>query len=156
MVRLLVRENAEMIPEILATLICGIFAGAAIYINLVEQPARLSCGVKLAVTEWRHSYKRGALMQAPLAVIGSLLAFLSWWIDRGSAWLIGGILLLAVVPFTVIVIFPTNKLLDSDELDLTSTQAEYLLRLWGKLHAVRSGLSFFAFVIFLVALRNNP
>jgi len=70
-------EVAEMMVEILATLACGIFAGAAIYVNLVEQPARLSCGVSVALTEWRPSYKRGTAMQAPLAVIGSILAFTS-------------------------------------------------------------------------------
>src|ERR1700747_3636693 len=63
-------------------------------------------------------------MQAPLAVLGSLLAFLAWRRDRNSAWLIGGFLLFAIVPFTLIVIFPTNKLLESDRRDLTSTQAE--------------------------------
>ena len=145
-----------MIPEILATLACGIFAGAAIYINLVEQPARLSCGPKLAVIEWRPSYKRGTALQAPLAVIGSVLAFISWWLDKDSAWLLGGVLLLAVVPFTLIVIFPTNKMLESDELDSSSAQAEHLLRLWGRLHAVRSALSFLAFVTFLIALRHKP
>lgn len=144
-----------MIPEIVATLTCGVFAGAAIYVNLVEQPARLSCGVKSAVTEWRPSYKRGTLLQAPLAMIGSLSAFLAWWLDRNPAWLIGGSLLFAIVPFTLIVILPTNKLLESDELDLSSTRAEHLLRLWGKLHAVRTALSFSSFVIFLVALSNK-
>jgi hypothetical protein len=148
--------GSEMISEILATLSCGIFAGAATYINLVEQPARLSCGVTLAVTEWRPSYKRGTALQAPLAVVGSVLAFYSWWLERGSAWLIGGAVLLAVVPFTLIVIFPTNKKLESNELDVSSAQAEHLLRLWGRLHAVRSGLSFLAFVIFLFALREKP
>jgi hypothetical protein len=44
-----------MIPELVATLASGIFFGAALYINLVEQPARVSCGVPLAVTEWRPS-----------------------------------------------------------------------------------------------------
>lgn len=107
-----------MIPEIVATLASGIFAGAAVYINLVEQPARLACGVELAVTEWRPSYKRGAVMQAPLAMIGSLAAFVSWWFDRGLAWLIGGLLLLLIIPFTLVVILPTNRRLDSRELDL--------------------------------------
>jgi hypothetical protein len=51
-----------MIPEILATLACGIFAGAALYVSLVEQPARLSCGIALAITEWRPSYHRGTIM----------------------------------------------------------------------------------------------
>jgi hypothetical protein len=102
-------ENVKMMPQIVATLACGIFTGAALYINLVEQPARLSCGITLAVTEWKPSYKRGTVMQASLAIVGSLLALASWWIGKDAAWLLGGILLLAVVPFTLVVIFPTNK-----------------------------------------------
>jgi hypothetical protein len=148
-------EDREMIVEILATLACGIFAGAAVYVGLVEQPARLSCGVNVALTEWRPSYKRGAAMQASLAVTGSILAFISWWLEKDTAWLIGGVLLLAVVPFTLIVILPTNKMLESDKLDSSSAHAEQLLRRWGRLHAVRSGLSFLAFVIFLFALRHR-
>ena len=141
-----------MIPEIVATLASGIFAGAAAYVNFVEQPARLSCGVELAVTEWRPSYKRGTLMQAPLAVIGSLAALISWWFDKGLAWLIGGLLLLLIIPFTLVVILPTNKRLESEELDLRSEEAGSLLRRWGRLHAVRSMLSVMAFVLFLFLL----
>jgi Domain of unknown function (DUF1772) len=141
-----------MIPEILATLACGMFAGAAFYVSLVEHPARLSCGMRLALAEWKPSYRRGTVTQASLAMIGSVLAILSWWLDKNAAWLIGGAFLFAVVPFTLIVIFPTNKQLESDELDLSSNQAENLLYLWGRLHAIRSGLSFLAFVIFLIAL----
>jgi uncharacterized membrane protein len=141
-----------VIPEIVATLASGIFAGAAVYINLVEQPARLSCGVEQAVTEWRPSYKRGTVMQAPLAVIGSLAALLSWWFDRDLAWLIGGLLLLLIIPFTLVVILPINKRLESRELDLRSEEAGYLLRRWGRLHAVRSILSTVAFVMFLLRL----
>src|SRR6266849_5267566 len=126
----------------------GIFAGAALYINFVEQPARLSCGVQLAVTEWRPSYKRGTLMQAPLAVVGSLSAFISWWFDRSLSWLLGGVLLLLIVPFTLVVILPTNKRLESQELDLRSEEAGSLLRRWGRLHAVRSILSGAAFSYF--------
>jgi hypothetical protein len=37
--------------QIIATLVCAIFAGAAIYINLVEHPARMSCGTEVALAE---------------------------------------------------------------------------------------------------------
>ena len=141
-----------MIPEIVATFASGIFAGAAVYVNFVEQPARLSCGVQLAVTEWRPSYKRGTLMQAPLAVVGSLSAFISWWFDRSLSWLLGGVLLLLIIPFTLVVILPTNKRLESQELDLRSEEAGLLLRRWGRLHGVRSILSGIVFVVFLFAL----
>src|SRR5262250_531119 len=123
-----------MISQIVATFACGVFFGAAVYINLVEQPARISCGVPLAVTEWRPSYKRGTLMQAPLALIGSLSALLAWWFERSTAWFVGGLLLLLVVPFTFVAIMPTNKRLESQELDLQSEEAGRLLRKWGKLH----------------------
>jgi Domain of unknown function (DUF1772) len=144
-----------MIPEILATLACGIFAGAAIYVNLVEQPARLSCGIALAITAWRPSYQRGTVMQASLALVGSILAFYSAWLSRDLEWLIGGALLFAVVPFTLLVIFPTNKKLQSPELDVTSKEAERLLRLWGQLHAVRSVLGLVAFAVLLYALKSS-
>jgi len=144
-----------MIPEILATLACGIFAGAALYINLVEQPARLSCGVALAITEWKPSYKRGAAMQATLALAGSILGLISWWNGKQAVWLLGGALLFAVIPFTLIVILPTNRELQSGALDVSSARAELLLRRWNVLHAVRSGLAIVAFLIFLYALQRK-
>ena len=141
-----------MVSEIVATLASGFFAGAAVYVSFVEQPARLSCGVELAVREWRPSYKRGTAMQAPLAVIGSLAALISWWLGRDLAWLLGGLLLLLIIPFTLVVIMPTNKRLESRELDLRSEEAGSLLRRWGRLHAVRSILSGVVFLIFLFKL----
>ncbi len=91
-------------------------------------------------------------MQAPLALIGSLSALVSWWSDGGRAWLVGGLLLLLVVPFTLVVILPTNKRLESQELELRSQETDRLLRRWGRLHAVRSLLSGAAFLIFLISL----
>jgi len=88
-------------------------------------------------------------MQAPLALIGSLSALLAWWFDGGVAWLIGAALLLSVVPFTLVAILPTNKKLESQELDLRSDEAGRLLRRWGRLHAIRSVLSGVAFFVFL-------
>ena len=142
-----------MIPEILATLACGVFAGAALYINLVEHPARLSCGVTLAIAEWKPSYKRGTAMQASLALAGSVLALISWWNGKQTLWLLGGALLFAVIPFTLIVILPTNRELQRDDLDVAT--AELLLRRWNGLHAVRSALAIVAFLIFLYALQLN-
>lgn len=144
-----------MVTEIIATLSSGIFAGAAVYINFAEQPARLSCGVEAAVMQWRPSYKRGTVMQAPLAVIGSVAAFASWRFDRSWAWLVGGVLLFLVIPFTLVVILPTNKKLESPQLDLRSEEAGHLLRRWGRLHAVRSMLGLAAFVMFLFSLPGS-
>jgi len=72
---------------------CGLFAGAAVYITLVEHPARMECGTELAATEFRPSYRRAAVMQACRTPLGGLL---------------GGILLVAVIPFTLLAVRPTN------------------------------------------------
>jgi Domain of unknown function (DUF1772) len=144
-----------VVAEIVATFACGVFAGAAVYINFVEQPARLSCGIEPAVREWRPSYQRGTLMQAPLALIGSVAALVAWWFERRAGWLLGGILLFLVIPFTFLVILPTNKKLESAELDLRSEEAARLLRRWGWLHAVRSLLSSVAFLSFLISLAGQ-
>ena len=60
--------------EMISTLSAGLFAGAAIYINLVEHPARMECGTVLAVTEFAPSYHRATYMQAGLAAVGFLSA----------------------------------------------------------------------------------
>ncbi len=59
--------------EFVATLACAIFAGAALYINLVEHPARMVCGTEIAIRQWAPSYKRATWMQAPLAIVGFLV-----------------------------------------------------------------------------------
>jgi len=61
-----------MLPliEFVAVLTTTIFAGAAIYINLVEHPARMGCSTEVAATVWAPSYKRATIMQALLAIVG--------------------------------------------------------------------------------------
>ena len=54
-----------------------------------------------------------------------------------------------VIPFTLIVILPTNNKLLSLTLDKRSTEAERLLARWGALHAVRSVLSGATLLLFL-------
>ena len=143
------------LAETIATLSSGLFAGAAVYINLVEHPARMETGIRPALTEFAPSYKRATVTQVSLAVAGFLSALVAWRSRSDARWLVGGGLLVAVIPFTALVILPTNKkLLDpatADELDL----AEELLNRWGRLHAVRSVLSLVSLLIFLFLLGRD-
>jgi hypothetical protein len=94
--------------QFFAVLCCMIFAGASIYINLVEHPARMSCGTKTAATVWAPSYKRATVMQAPLAILSFLYGVGAWLVRGGLLWLIGAVLIGLVVPFTFIAVVPTN------------------------------------------------
>src|SRR5215469_14939764 len=106
--------------EFAATLVTAIFAGASLYITLVEHPARMECGTAVATAEFRPSYRRATVMQASLAICGFLTAAAAWWLTSRPVWLVGGILVGAVVPFTLISILPTNKKLLDPAIDTTS------------------------------------
>jgi uncharacterized membrane protein len=142
-------ENDAMMStlEFLATLASGLFAGAAIYINLVEHPARMRLDTHNAAAQWAPSYARATLMQAPLAVIGLLSGAAAWWMGAGTVWLAAGLLLGVVVPFTLLVIMPTNRRLLDPSRDRDSSETRALLQHWAMLHAVRSALGFTAFVL---------
>jgi uncharacterized membrane protein len=137
--------------EFVATFCTGLFAGAALYITLVEHPARMECGTALAVTEFDPSYRRATVMQASLAIVSFVAAITSVVLTSKYAWLLGGILIVAVIPFTLIVILPTNKKLIDPSLDRNSEVARQFLVRWGRLHAVRTVLSVAAFVVFVWA-----
>src|SRR6266851_6669074 len=122
----------------IAILSATCFAGAAIYINLVEHPARLSCGTEIAAKQWAPSYKRATVMQASLAIIAGLSGLLRWLQSGDTLWLSGALAILAVVPVTLLVIFPTNKRLLEAGRDLASNETRTLLVTWGRLHAIRS------------------
>jgi len=141
--------------DLLATLAAGLFTGAAVYVTLVEHPARVSCGTAVAITEFRPSYKRAAVLQAILALVGAAAAVARWGVGGPLAWLIGGLLLGAVIPFTLLVILPTNRRLLDVSLDLSSSESVALLTRWGWLHAVRSAASLLAFLTFLSLLARG-
>jgi hypothetical protein len=141
---------------ILATLAAGLFAGAAIYITAVEHPARLACGSEVAVREFAPSYHRATLMQAPLALLGCAAGIVAGWQRSDLVLALAATLLGAVVPFTLVIMLPTNKRLLNPALDARSPAALALLVRWGRLHAVRSVLGGASFVIFLARALGSP
>ncbi len=146
------RRIVTTLAELIATLSSGLFTGAAIYINLVEHPARMQTGTRAALAEFAPSYKKATVTQVSLAIAGFLSALVAWRSRSDARWLIGGGLLVSVIPFTAAAILPTNKkLLDpatANDLKL----AEKLLTRWGRLHAVRSILSLASLLTFLFLL----
>ncbi|MBX9776469.1 MAG: DUF1772 domain-containing protein [Xanthobacteraceae bacterium] len=135
----------------LALVTAAIFAGAALYINLCEQPARLLLDERALLTEWKPSYKHGFAMQAPLALIGACLGFAAWWQMGDWRWLVGAIVMISAWPYTLLVIMPTNNQLLAIEPADAGVQVRALIEKWGRLHAVRSAIGLLATVLFLWA-----
>src|SRR5262249_46136660 len=77
-----------MIPLVFAAACAGIFCGASLYVNLVEHPARMSCGTELAVREFAPSYQRATVLQASLALAALLFGLAAAW--RASDGIVAG------------------------------------------------------------------
>jgi Domain of unknown function (DUF1772) len=138
--------------QFLASLCAALFAGAALYINVAEHPARMKLDSANALAQWGPSYKRATLMQAPLAVVSALCGLGAWFASGAVMWLIAALFVGFVVPFTFIGIMPTNRRLLDPARDGASAETRVLLERWGRLHAVRTASSLIATVLMLCAL----
>ena len=136
-----------------ALTIAAVFTGAAIYINVAEQPARLQLDNRSLLAEWKPAYKRGYMMQASLAIVGGLLGLVAYFGTLDWRWLLGAIVLLANWPYTIFVIMPTNRLLTDTPPEAATAETRRTLKRWGALHAGRSALGLVATLIFLWAQR---
>jgi hypothetical protein len=141
--------------EFLATLSGTLFAGAALYINVAEHPARMGLDTRMAAMQWAPSYQRATWLQAPLALVSLTCGVSAWLLGAGYLWLVAALLVGAVVPFTFGVIMPTNNALLAPGRDLGSDETRALLVRWGRLHAVRTALSLLGAVVGLLALLDR-
>jgi hypothetical protein len=135
----------------LALTAAAFFAGAAVYVSVAEQPARLGLDDRALLTEWKPSYKHGAAMQAPLALIGTALGVVAWWQTSDLLWLFGAVVLLAAWPYTLLVIKPTNDALLATDPTSAGPGTRALIEKWGRLHAGRAGIGVLTTILFLWA-----
>lgn len=123
-----------MIKALLALIAAALFAGACLYVSLVDHPARMRLDDQAALTQLRASLARAAPMQGGLAVLSFLIGTWAWW-RLGETWLlVGALLAIASLPLTLLVIQPLNRRL----LQGPDGETRALLGRWGRLHAFRT------------------
>lgn len=138
-----------MFAGLLALIAASAFAGAAVYINVAEQPARWTLEPAQMLRQWKLSYRRGFAMQASLAMAAAVLGAAAWFVTGDWGWLIGAGFSLANWPYTLLVVMPVNRrLLNIGAEGSASTLRDDMI-LWGRLHAVRSALGLAAAGAFL-------
>jgi uncharacterized membrane protein len=139
------------LTQIVAVLASTLFAGAALYVSLVEHPARLSCGTELAVVEFGPSYKRATVMQVALALVAAVAGVVWGLLSGGAICFVGAAAIFASIPFTLVFMLPVNNRILDPARDRTSPETRALLERWGRMHAVRTIVSFAASLLFIAA-----
>jgi hypothetical protein len=138
--------------SIAALIFATLFAGAALYISLVEHPARLELADGPLLAQWQPSYKRALPIQSGLAVAGGAVGLVVGYLSADWRWFAGSILLLANWPFTLFVIMPVNKRLMAMPQREVGAESRAMLVEWGKLHNIRSALGTATALLFAWAL----
>jgi Anthrone oxygenase len=141
-----------MLAGLLALATASAFAGAALYVNVAEQPARLRLDDKGLLAQWKPSYARGSTLQASLAIFAGVLGLVAAWQTRDWRWVLGAVLILANWPYTLIGVMPTNNKLKATTPEAAGPSSRALLETWGRLHGVRTVLGIAAALTYLWAL----
>jgi Anthrone oxygenase len=140
-----------MIVGQLALIAAAAFAGAAIYVNVAEQPARLVLDDRAMLAQWKRSYDNASVMQAGLALVACALGVIAFFFSDDWRWLLGALLILAPWPWTIFVIMPVNRRLKATAPDAAQSDTRASVEHWGRLHAGRSAFGVAATLVYLWA-----
>ena len=130
------------------------FTAWALYVTLVEHPARLDSGARSGRAQFQPSYRRAAPWQASFAMISLLAGGAAAALTGHWPWLLGALAIGAAIPLTLVVIRPINQHLLSTA-SLTDAEVLVLMQRWGRLHAIRTVLGAVGLLAFLWALRGR-
>jgi hypothetical protein len=124
----------------ITTLAAACFAGGALYVSLVEHPARMRAGLTVALAEFVPSYARASVWQGGLAAVALGCGIAAAVVTGRTSWLWAALLVGAAIPWTLAVMMPTNRQLTAATDALPAPQSRALLDRWARLHAVRTVL----------------
>jgi hypothetical protein len=132
------------------------FLGAAVYIGLVEQPARLALRTRAMMQEWMPSNRRGTLMLSVLAAVSAILAYVQFRTSGDIRWIIGGAVILASWPYAYYVMTRVNIWLSAIAPVRAISPARRLMRDWGVLEWGHALIGLIAAGVFAWALDRPP
>ncbi len=137
-----------MIPGLIALTFAAAFAGAALYITWVEQPARLALEGDALLSEWTPSDRRGVALLLVFALISTFAGFIAFNETADVRYAYGALIAIASWPYAFFVMAPlNNQILALRGADVGAAGA--LVRQWGYVEAGFAAIGVAAVAIFL-------
>jgi Anthrone oxygenase len=140
-----------MISGLIALAFAAAFAGAAVYVNWVEQPARMALDEEALLSEWRPSDSRGVALLAAFALAGAVAGFIAYFESEDVRWVFGALIIISSWPYAFFVMAPlNNQILSLRGRDVAAARA--LVRQWGLVESGFAAIGVLAVAMFLWAL----
>lgn len=137
-----------MLAASLALAAASAFTGASLYVNSVEQPARLALDDKALIKEWEDSDHRGFAVLAGLSLVSAIFAFVAYRSLDDIRWLFGAIVILASWPYSYWTIVPlNNRILDLISAE-ASGEARKMIEMWGRFEIGLTAIGALAILVF--------
>jgi hypothetical protein len=140
-----------MLSGSIALAFAAAFAGAAVYVSWVEQPARMALDDKALLSEWAPSDSRGVALLAAFALISAVAAFITYFETQDDRWVFGGLIVISTWPYAYFVMAPlNNQILSLRGRDVSA--ARELVRQWGFIESGFAAIAVVAVAMFGWAL----
>ena len=140
-----------MIPGMFALVFAAAFSGASLYVNWVEQPARLSLEDQALLSEWGPSDSRAVALLAAIALVAAVAGLLAYFELQDVRWAFGALLIIGSWPYAFFVMAPLdNQIRSLRGGDVRAARA--LVRQWGIVESGLTALGIVATALFLWAL----
>jgi len=134
-----------------ALVFAAALTGAGLYVNWVEQPARLALDDSALLSEWGPSDQRGVALGAALALLSAVLGLSAYFSSGDVRWAIGAVFVILTWPYTFFIMAPlNNQILTLQTRDVGAARA--LVRQWGLLEWGQTLIGLVATGLFLWAL----
>ena len=115
-----------MLAGQLALAIAALFTGAAIYINVAEEPARLQLDDSSLLAEWKLAYRRGYIIQVSLVIVAGFFGVVAFFSIFEWRWLLGAVVLVVNWPYIMFAIMPTNRRLMNTRPDAATAETRHI------------------------------
>lgn len=140
-----------MVAGVIALVFAAAFAGAAVYVSWVEQPARLRLDDQALLSEWGPSDQRGVALLAGFALASAIAGFLAWFESQDVRWVFGALIVISAWPYAFFVMAPlNNQILSLRGPDVGAARA--LVRQWGLIESGFAAIGVLAVIMFLWAV----